>query len=69
MLEGIRDDCDFRNSTNYIEDEFLDSFDIINLIVEIEEKYNITIDGMEVVPENFESCESISKLIKKYMEN
>ena len=65
ILEEIRPEFDFRESDNYIEDGYLDSFDIVTLISEIEEKYNIFIDGLDVVPENFETVTTIVALVQK----
>lgn len=65
ILEDLRPEFDFKESDNYIDDGYLDSFDIVTLISEIEEKYNITIDGLDIVPENFETATSIVELIKK----
>lgn len=65
ILEDLRPEFNFRESENFIDDGYLDSFDIVTLISEIEEKYNILIDGLDVVPENFETAEAICNLIKK----
>lgn len=65
ILEDLRPEFDFRDSENFIEDGYLDSFDIVTLISEIEEKYNISIDGLDIVPDNFENAERIVNLIKK----
>ena len=63
ILEDLRPEFDFRGSNNYIEDGFLDSFDIISIIDEIESIYDIKIDGLEIIPENFENAEKIEALI------
>ncbi len=65
ILEELRPEFDFRKSENYIDDGYLDSFDIVTIISEIEEKYNISIDGLDIVPENFENVKCIFELIKK----
>lgn len=65
ILEEMRPEFDFRGSDNFIEDGYLDSFDLVTLISEIEEKYGISIDGLDIVPENFETVEAIVKLINK----
>lgn len=65
MLEELRPEFDFRNSENFVEDGYLDSFDLISLISVVEERYNISIDGLDIVPENFENAEKIVMLIKK----
>ena len=65
MLEELRPEFDFNNSENFILDGLLDSFDIIMLTSMIEEQYDINIDGLDIVPENFVSIQSIELLIKK----
>lgn len=65
ILEELRPEFDFRESDNYIDDGYLDSFDIVTLISEIEEKYEVSIDGLDIVPENFETAAAIYNLIEK----
>lgn len=65
MLEEIRPEHDFRESSDFIEDGLLDSFDLITLIDMLESAFEITIDGLDVVPENFCSTEAIANLVKK----
>lgn len=65
ILEELRPEFDFRESDNFVEDGYLDSFDIISLVSELEERFEIKIDGLDIIPENFESIESIKKLIEK----
>jgi len=65
ILEDLRPEFDFRGSSNFIDDGYLDSFDIVTLISEIEEKYSISIDGLDIVPENFETAKNIEALIQK----
>ena len=65
ILKGLRPEFDFAASKDFVEDGFLDSFDIVSLVSIIEEKYGITIDGMDVVPENFCTAEAIMALIEK----
>lgn len=65
MLEELRPEFDFRESDNFIDDGYLDSFDLVTLISELEEQFHISIDGLDIIPENFESADTIHKLIKK----
>ena len=69
MLEELRPEFDFDSSKNYILDGLLDSFDIISLISMMEEKYNIHIDGLDIVPENFSSADAIADLVTKSKDN
>ena len=65
MLMELRPEFDFKDSDNFVMDGLLDSFDIISLISMMEEKYDVKIDGLDIVPDNFSSVESIENLIKK----
>ena len=65
MLAELKPEMDFQGSDDFVMDGLLDSFDIISLTSMIEEKYSITIDGLDIVPENFCSLDAIADLIKK----
>ena len=65
MLKEIKPEADFSSSNDFAEDGLLDSIDIVSLISMIEEKYNIVIDGLDLLPENFASVETIKKLMIK----
>ncbi len=65
ILEELRPEFDFRKSENFVDDGFLDSFDIVSIISMVEEKYGINIDGLDILPENFETADAIAALIKK----
>lgn len=69
ILEEARADVDFRNGTaKLIDDEVLDSFDIIGIIGEINEAFDIDISVEELLPENFNSPEAMMALIRKLQE-
>ena len=65
VLEEIRPDLDFAQEKSLIDGGVLDSFDIITLISMLEEKYDTKIDGLDIVPENFASVDSIETLVLK----
>lgn len=65
ILSSIRPEVDFKSSTDYIDDGYLDSLDIVTLVSELDQAYSISIDGMDIVPENFSSIESINALLRK----
>ncbi len=65
MLETLRPEFDFRSSDDFIEDGYLDSFDVVNLVSDLETKYDILIDALDILPENFNSVDAIIRLIKK----
>jgi len=65
ILNEIRPEFDFATENNFITQGLLDSFDLITLVTDLDEKFDISIDGTDILPENFESIESIESLIRK----
>ncbi|MCM1232280.1 MAG: acyl carrier protein [Ruminococcus flavefaciens] len=65
LLKEIRPEFDFENSENFIEDGYLDSFDVVSLVEMLEGTFDIVIDGLDVLPENFQNIESIVAVINK----
>lgn len=65
ILTGLRPEFDFNQSADFIEDGLLDSFDVVALVSELDSRFGISIDGMDILPENFASIEAIEQLLKK----
>ena len=67
ILNEIRPEFDFSEPIdNFIEAGMLDSFDVVTLVTTLDEEFGISIDGIDILPENFSSVESISDLLSKY---
>lgn len=65
ILEEIRPDVDFETATTLIDDEILDSFDIISIVGELNDHYDIEINVNDLLPENFNSAGAILELVEK----
>ncbi len=65
ILTELRPEFDFGQNVNFIEEGMLDSFDIVSLVSELDATYGISIDGMDILPENFSTVESIERLLIK----
>ncbi|MDW7659155.1 MAG: acyl carrier protein [Bacillota bacterium] len=65
ILTGLHPDVDFSSSTTLIDDGILDSFDIISLIAEIDNEFDVQIPAEEIIPENFNSAQSLFDLITR----
>ncbi|MDD5309570.1 MAG: acyl carrier protein [Deltaproteobacteria bacterium] len=66
MLKGIRPEFDFAASSDFIADGLLDSFDMVTLVADLDKTFSISIDGVEIVPENFKNIETIRALLQKH---
>ena len=65
ILRDVRPDVDFENEKRLIDDNVLDSFDIITIVSEFNEEFDIEIDVEDLEPENFNTIEAMKELIDK----
>ncbi len=65
ILEELKPGVDFSNVKNLMEEEILDSFDIVTLVTKIDNEFDVEITTVDLVPENFATPETIYRLIKK----
>lgn len=63
ILESIRPDVDFANEEHLIDDRILDSFDIVSLVSELNNAFDIEINVEDLLPENFNSASAMMKMI------
>lgn len=65
ILKEIRPEYDFSEDVNYIDEGYLDSFDVITLVADLESIFQIKIAGNEITPENFSSLDSIVSIVNR----
>ncbi|MCD8241624.1 MAG: phosphopantetheine-binding protein [Lachnospiraceae bacterium] len=68
LLAELKPEIDFETEKELIDGGALSSFDVITLIAELEERYEVEIPAEEIVPENFNSAMGIWKLIEQLKE-
>ena len=69
ILQDIRPDVDFETETKLIDNNILDSFDIISIVSELSDAFEVEIDVDSLVPENFNSVDGLEKLITALKNN
>lgn len=68
ILTSIRSDIDFEHETKLIDDGILDSFDIVSIVAELCEEYDVTITIDQLEPENFNSAAAMLALINSILD-
>jgi len=63
ILEELRPEVDFKTETKLIDEGILDSFDMVSLIGEINDVFQIDVDFEDIEPENFNSAHGMYALI------
>ena len=68
ILNNLHPDVDFLTNHSLIDEGVLDSFDIIAIIADISDKFNVTITANEIIPENFNSVEALYALVERLLD-
>ncbi|MCB6992375.1 phosphopantetheine-binding protein [bacterium 210820-DFI.6.37] len=68
ILKDIRSDVDFESNTKLIDDGILESLDIVAIVGEFNEEFDIEISVEDLTPENFNSVDAMVELITKAQE-
>lgn len=65
ILNDLHPEVDFEAEEHLIDDEILDSFDLVSLIAEINEVFDVVITARDIVPANFNSAKALYALIQE----
>lgn len=68
ILKGIRSDIDFEKEELLIDNGILDSFDIVSIVAELCDAYDITITADQLEPENFNSAKAMLNLVNSILD-
>lgn len=69
VLTGLHPDIDFDAEDALIDGGILDSFDIVTIVAEIDDTFDVQIPAEELTPENFNSAKSLYALVRRLAEN
>ena len=64
ILQSIRPEINFSDQAQLISSGLLDSFDMVVLVSKLDQHFDISIPGELISPENFETVDSITALVK-----
>lgn len=65
ILREIQPDYEFEAEADFIENGYLDSFDVVTLVSELEEAFGVAISALDILPENFGSVKAIAGLVAR----
>lgn len=69
ILNEVNADVDFENCDTLIDDGLLDSFDIVSIVGELNDAFDIEITPIDIVPDNFNSAKAMWAMIQKLQDN
>ena len=65
ILKELHDDVDFETEDKLIDNQILDSLDIVTLISELSDEFDIEIPPQEIIPENFNSAKALWEMVQR----
>lgn len=65
ILKELKPGTNFESSKNMVEEGLIDSFDIINIVANINMKFDMDFPVTEILPENFETIETLYQTIER----
>ncbi len=68
LLKGIKPEVDFEENKHLIDNEELDSFDIVTIVAAINDEFDVEIRPADIIPDNFNSAEAMYELIQRLEE-
>ncbi len=68
ILKSLHPEVDFDKEEHLIDDKILNSMDIVRLVTELTDRFDIRIKAKDIIPENFNSVAAISALIERMNE-
>ena len=68
ILTGIHPEVDYDTETGLIDRRIFDSFDVITLVGELMDTFDIEITAEQMIPSNFNSMEAIWNLVEELSE-
>lgn len=69
ILNKVKSGIDYVNEKHLVSDELIDSLDVMTIVTEICDEFDVEILSTDVVPENFESVEAMWQLIMRLQED
>ena len=68
ILSELHPEVDFETCDTLIDDAILDSFDIVTVIAEIDDAFDVAIPADEIVPENFNSAAALWSPVSRLLD-
>lgn len=68
VLQELHEDIAYEEEKALVDDKILDSFDLVTLVTELGEEFDVEITAKDFVPENFNSVERLVRMVLRLMD-
>ncbi len=68
ILQELHEDVDFEQEEQLVDHKVLDSFDLVTLVAELGEEFEVEITARDFVEENFNSVDRLTNMVIRLMD-
>lgn len=68
ILQELHEDVDFDKETGLVDGKVLDSFDLVTLVAELSDEFDIEITAEDFVEKNFNSLDALTKMVDRLVD-
>ena len=68
MLQELHEDVDIDEEERLVDDKVLDSFDLVTLVAELSEEFDIEITAEDFVEKNFNSLDALTAMVSRLID-
>ena len=65
LLQELHPEIDYETEEGLVDNGILDSLDIVTLITDINDAFDVSIPAEEILPDNFNSAKALWELIER----
>ena len=69
ILKEVHAEVDYMNEDKLIDKRIFDSFDVVNVVGELMDAFDVEITAEHMIPENFNSAKAICELVESLSED
>jgi acyl carrier protein len=68
ILQELHEDVDYEKENKLVDNKVLDSFDLVTLVTELSDEFDVEITAKDFVAENFNSLETLAQMIVRLLD-
>lgn len=65
LLSQLHPEVDFETAEGLIDNKILTSFDVVAIVADLAEGFDVELGAVDIVPENFNSAQALFALIQR----
>lgn len=69
ILQEMHSDVDYETETKLVTNKVLDSYDLISLVTELNDEFDIQITAKDFIEENFNSLATLTVMVERLIED